>query len=392
MRKFWMALILILPVSGSALGQMRGSVGEVVNKMNEDRCKVPDGKLIKPGTTDQYNAQAKGFNDCLRIYVESENNKITRIRADANVQFDQIMQSATSQIHDIERAINTAIVQAKIVNEEADASALPPPATSLAAFPDASCKTPDAALLKPARGKRVASLANLDRHEDQRLAFEACTRSYIAQAKNEIRQIKANAEDAFLRVAAEANPRITEINNNVSQALADASKASGERDAKTHAFHSPLAAGGLAPAVTQAGGALGSASLQTEQKQPSQSPPSQIQALQTPVFPKDPGTESVTVTGERLPRSGDMPSGEGDPDAISCRAPQQLTGSRLWGPEVCKHNRDWAKITKAGMNLNPEGTQMVNGERQRTLNPLSCTSQFNPARPEAMVTTCLGAQ
>ena len=125
MRQLLMALILVLPVYSSARAASAGDV--VFDKIIQSKCTKPDSELIKPGTSDKYNAQAKGFNDCLRIYVENENNKIARIRSQASAEFDRIMQSATAQIHDIERAINTAIIEVRIVNGEAQASDLPPP-------------------------------------------------------------------------------------------------------------------------------------------------------------------------------------------------------------------------------------------------------------------------
>jgi hypothetical protein len=359
MRQLLVALILILPVCSSARGQSAGNAGAALfNQMAGAKCTKPDSALIKPGTSDQYNVQAKGFNDCLRIYVENENNKIARIRAEASGTFDRIMEGSTSQIHDIEGAVNAALIEVRIVNSEAPASDMPPPAATLASFPAAECKKPDEALLRPARGKRAASLQATDKYEQQRLGYESCMRLYVAQAKNEIKQIKANAEIAFKRVADEANPRITQINDDVTQALNDARAASGERDAKMTAIHSPLRAEGLSPAVSQPGGVLSPAAFQPSQNQPGK-----------------PGTESVTVTGERLPRSADMPTGAGDPDAISCRAPQQLTDSRLMGPEICKRNRDWAKIFKDGMNISPDGAQLVRGEKERTYNPTTCISR-----------------
>ena len=111
--------------------------------------------------------------------------------------------------------------------------------------------------------------------------------------------------------------------------------------------------------------------------------------MQKPVFADKPGTEnSVTITGARLPRSADMPTGEGDPDAISCRTPQQLAGSRLMGPEICKRNREWAKLYKRGDTISPDGGKIVMGEKQRTYNPQVCVTNFNPAQPSVMVTTC----
>src|SRR5471032_1724204 len=271
MRQLLMALILAVPVCASAPALSAGNAGAALfDQMAGAKCTKPDSELIKPGTSDQYNAQAKGFNDCLRIYVENENNKIARIRAEASATFDRIMEGSTSQIRDIEGAINAAIIEVRIVNGEAPASDMPPPATALAAFPDAACTKPDEALLRPAKGKRVASLQATDRYEAQRLGYESCMRLYVAQAKNEISRVKANAEAAFHRVAEDANPRITQINSDVTQALNDARTASGERDAKMAVIHSPIGAAGLSPVASQPGGVLSPAAFQPSQNQPGQ--------------------------------------------------------------------------------------------------------------------------
>jgi hypothetical protein len=150
-------------------------------------------------------------------------------------------------------------------------------------------------------------------------------------------------------VAEDANPRITQINNDVAEALDEARKAAGERNAAVNAFRSPSV-------------------------QASNSDMSQMNGLPVAFQPSQsvPGMESVTVSGERMPRSADMPTGTGDPGAISCRMPQQLANSRLMGPEICKHNRDWAKLYKDGRNLSADGTKIVESEKGRTFNPLNC--------------------
>jgi hypothetical protein len=374
MRHLPMALMFLVALCGAAAGLTPGQ--QLVDDAMRNKCNKPDSALIKPGTADTYNAQAKGFNDCLRIYVENENNKIARLRSDASGQFDAIMAGATAQIRDIERAINTAIIQAGIVNGVSQAGDLPPPAEGLAAFPAPECAEPDAALLKPAKGKRAASLASIDKFEAQRQVYESCIRLYIAQAKNQIVQVKANAEVGFKSVADEANPRIHAINVAVSEALEVAIKASGERNARVNGIRAAMAAGGLDPSQSQPGGVLSSVSFQPN-------PP-----VQNPLFPDRPGTESVTVNGARLPRSADMPTGEGDPDAISCRKPQQVEGTHLLGPEVCKRNRDWAKLTKNGQNISADGSRIVAGEKQRTYHPQVCVTNFPPNQPSLMVTTC----
>jgi hypothetical protein len=351
-----LSFILIAALCSPTTGQAQ--TGRLFDQLVENKCKKPDSALIKPGTADSYNAQAKGFNDCLRVYVENENNKIARLRSDASGQFDAIMASATTQIRDIERAINTAIVTAGIVNGVSQPSELPPPAEGLASFPAPECAKPDEALLKPPKGKKAASLASLDKYEAQRQGHDACIGLYIAQAKNQIVQVKANAEAGFLRVADEVNPGIHAINLAVSLALEDAVKASGERNAKVNAIHSSLGAGGLNPTQSQPGGVLSSASRPQEQ------------SVQRRAFADQPATESVN--GVRFPRSADMPAGEGDPDAISCRAPQQLGGSRLMGPEICKRNREWAKLFKNGQTISPDGARILLSEKGATFNPQAC--------------------
>jgi hypothetical protein len=177
-------------------------------------------------------------------------------------------------------------------------------------------------------------------------------RTYVAQAKNQVAQVKSNAEAAFHRVAEDANPRIVQINDNVSEALSEASKASGERNAALNRYRGPVEAGGINLAVNEPD-SLGPVAFQ----------------------PVPGGTESVTVPGERLPRSSDMPTGAGDPDAISCRVPQQLPGSRLMGPEICKRNSEWAKLFKDGHSISPNGKQIVDAEKALTYNPQTCITR-----------------
>ncbi len=48
------------------------------------------------------------------------------------------------------------------------------------------------------------------------------------------------------------------------------------------------------------------------------------------------------------------PSGDGNPDAIVCRAPQALAGGGT-GPKVCMHNNVWARLTMTGQDLSADG-------------------------------------
>jgi beta-lactamase regulating signal transducer with metallopeptidase domain len=63
------------------------------------------------------------------------------------------------------------------------------------------------------------------------------------------------------------------------------------------------------------------------------------------------------------------PVGAGDPDAITCRLPQLLPGSRiLLGPTVCQTNRIWADMQARHEDVSPDGKTVVyldGFERQR---------------------------
>ena len=49
------------------------------------------------------------------------------------------------------------------------------------------------------------------------------------------------------------------------------------------------------------------------------------------------------------------PSGLGDPGAILCRAPQALPGSSAMGPKICMHNSVWLQLTMTGKDLSADG-------------------------------------
>jgi hypothetical protein len=53
------------------------------------------------------------------------------------------------------------------------------------------------------------------------------------------------------------------------------------------------------------------------------------------------------------------PTGDGDPEAVTCRVPQQLPGSRLPGPQVCKTNRVWAELRANREEISPDGKMIV---------------------------------
>ncbi|MBA2589700.1 MAG: hypothetical protein H0U98_13875 [Alphaproteobacteria bacterium] len=81
----------------------------------------------------------------------------------------------------------------------------------------------------------------------------------------------------------------------------------------------------------------------------------------TPAWAQQPGTAYSQV-----------PSGEGDALAITCRPPQVMPNSRLPGPEVCKTNAQWARYRKDGMEVAADGVHDVPSEKWRSINPQAC--------------------
>lgn len=341
-----LAIILMALVPAGALAQT--AADQLSKTVQDSQCTRPDRTLIKvesDGLTQwtsqsapsvKYDRQVKGFNDCTRVYVEKANLEITRIRNDAQSQLDQMTEDATSRIRRIEAQIGNAIERVKEVNGLASVASSGPD-IALDAFPEPDCQTPDDKLLIPQRGARDNS-ARERRYDGQIKIYESCMRGWIAQAKSQILQIKTDTEAAMKSVTADANRQILEIWDTILEAVKQADVAQKEQSSALEALKAQLAAH-IPPATDS----------------PSAS-------------------ESVVVTDVRLPRSPDQPTGKGDPDAISCRASQQLPGEHRMGPEICKRNREWAALAKRGQNISPDGKKIVEGEKARTFAPDHCFS------------------
>ena len=54
-----------------------------------------------------------------------------------------------------------------------------------------------------------------------------------------------------------------------------------------------------------------------------------------------------------------QPSGEGDPAAKRCMRGEEVTGSKMGTPMICKTNAEWAQMKKDGVVLNPDGSLHV---------------------------------
>jgi ElaB/YqjD/DUF883 family membrane-anchored ribosome-binding protein len=338
-------LLLLVPVWAQAQ-----TAEALLSQEKQDlRCTRPDRTLIRKETalgtswssetsnSAKYNQQVSGFNDCTRVFVDNANREITRIRDEAGAKLNQIGADATSHIRIIERQINAAIEDAKAV----DSLEEPPPSTAAAepaAFPSPDCKPPDSKLVIPLP-HRPDNGARDQKYDGQKLGYATCMRAWIAQAKAEIQQIDHNAHADMRPVTEDANRQIREIKATILATLEETKTAALEQARALDQLKASLA--------------------------PNSPPPPQ------------PGIESVTVTDTRLLRQQDSPTGAGDPDTIVCRMRQQLPDSRLWGPEICKRNRDWADLYRRGVQISSDGLKLVDSEKQRTYNPQTCVTRVS---------------
>jgi hypothetical protein len=54
------------------------------------------------------------------------------------------------------------------------------------------------------------------------------------------------------------------------------------------------------------------------------------------------------------PVKPDTPSGSGDPNAVTCRAPQALPSGGM-GPKICMQNNIWVRLSLTGKDLSADG-------------------------------------
>jgi hypothetical protein len=80
---------------------------------------------------------------------------------------------------------------------------------------------------------------------------------------------------------------------------------------------------------------------------------------------ESPGPASAAPAGAVV--AANTPSGAGDPEAIVCRAPQHLAGSDQTGPQVCLHNHEWWKVAMNGKDVAPDGQSLI--DRPTVANP-----------------------
>jgi hypothetical protein len=74
-----------------------------------------------------------------------------------------------------------------------------------------------------------------------------------------------------------------------------------------------------------------------------------------------------TIAPPTLPNLGTDHGGTSDADAVICRSPQQLQGQRIYGPRVCKPQRQWDDLHRQGLDVGPDGDSVVASEKYRTM-------------------------
>lgn len=293
-------------------------------------CAKPSDKFLKHkpeyndvGGMGSYNARVRAYNrgtvsynSCMTSYIGSADGEIKRLHDEAVAHIKQVTDDANARIKWIEKQIQNVV-------DEANGAGSVPAAheADLSQYPPSECKKPG----ELNRGRHT--IAQTEKYDQQERAYRSCVAHYISQASDEIKQIRDNAAGATKQIAAAANSLVTRIKERIRDAIADADRTASTDDAA-----------GLS------GGEISLAAIP----------------------PLEPGTESVVVTSERINRSTDTPKGEGDPDAISCRLPQQLPASHIPGPEICKRNREWASLYKAGNDISSDGRSVVPSEKSRT--------------------------
>jgi len=270
-----------------------------------------------------YNAQARAFNGCTRKLIDSNNAEIDRVRDDGNTAIKSVAETANRQSKDIAEKMEAAIAgRAPASYPQADLADWQ--------YPDSDCAIPDAALVKPVRGKKgtSTSAAGTAQFDAQQQGYRACVKDYVKQAGAEIAKIEVSANARIKQITDQANARMDDLHNQVDSAIAVANHAA------------------------------------TDEIQAARGTPYEI----NPANYFKNGVENITVEDQPPLELVDTPKGEGDPHAIVCRKPQALPDSRLLGPEVCKRNRVWASLYQAGKDISADGQTILPSEKSRTVN------------------------
>jgi len=152
----------------------------------------------------------------------------------------------------------------------------------------------------------------------------------MVQVKQEVVAVQARAQEAITAMAQQMTPRTD--------------------DAALRPRLKTLAVPALAPPVFQI------APIQIESGR--QADAALLAAAAPPPVADTPAAAAPPPAAKEV-ATALSPAGTGDPDAITCRAPQPLPSSRLPGPQVCKSNRQWAELRARHQDIGPDGRTIV---------------------------------
>ena len=282
------------------------------------RAQIPDGEKIS-----RYNAQARAFNDCTRKLVDESNARIDRLRDAANADISRMTATANGRIDRLQAQMRQAM--------NGTATALPREA---GAFADPDCRKPDSSLLRPF--PKNSALARGRRYELEDVTFRSCVEEYFQQAAAEAERITAAANADIRRTADDANARIAALESAV-KGFIDSAQAAAAAPSRA-VEGTPLARNDPIISVRNAANPL----------------------------------ENENADRSLWPVMQGTPLGEGNRREFTCRAPQQLPESRIYGPKVCRRNGTWAALRKLGKDIGPDGRTVIDLEAMRMMNPAAC--------------------
>ncbi len=297
---------------------------------------MPDSERIK-----LYNEQGRAFNDCTNKLIESGTAEMNRIYNEGNATIRAVADTANRQQTDIVDKVKATIAGSASMQSQPDPAGWQ--------FPDPDCVLPEKTLLKRVRGPTgtSATIAHTAQYDAQQQAYQACVKSYNGQAVAEMRSITDDANARIKQIADKANSQITDLHNRNKEVIQSANDAAA------------------AEALVVRG-------------TPLELPPENT-------FTD--GVENMTVNGQSPLQLADTPKGEGDPNTIVCRKPQQLADSRLPGPEICKRNFVWASLYKAGKDISADGHSILPSEKSRTTDraSMACIKVMTGGGPQGYI-------
>jgi len=100
-------------------------------------------------------------------------------------------------------------------------------------------------------------------------------------------------------------------------------------------------------------------------------PPKQVPdtSVVAPMNPSVVGNHATAAAGDARPANATDNS-----DVIICRPPRQLPASHFFGPKTCRTRALWDQYRRDGMEIAPDGIEVVSVNGARSPGPHACPS------------------